>query len=113
MSLNFELNRDFYWRAFTVLCVIALALTCAESAFASYDSNDVMGNTLCKVTTMLAGNTARAVSTIAIFTTGVSLFVGKMQWTTAAMIAVGIGVIFAAAPIIAFISGSAGSCTTA
>ncbi|MBP7190585.1 MAG: TrbC/VirB2 family protein [Rickettsiaceae bacterium] len=115
MKKNFVLDRDLYWRMCSILTIIALSFVMADNAFANfatYDKNDVIGGTLCKVTTLLTGNTARAVSSIAIFTTGISLFMGKMQWTTAAMIGVGIGLIFSSASIITFISGSGGACVT-
>lgn len=112
MITNFELNRDLYFRAFFALCAAAFILFFADSAFATStysDPNDIVGNTLCKLTASLTGNTAKAVATIAIFTTGISLFMGKMQWTTAAMVAIGVAIIFASGNIVAFISGSTGS----
>ncbi len=110
MKKNFVLDRDLYWRMFSILTVITISFVMADNAFAwaSYNSNDIIGGTLCKVTSVLTGNTARAVSSIAIFTTGISLFMGKMQWTTAAMMGVGIGLIFSSAKIISFIAGTAG-----
>lgn len=114
MRTNFALSNDLYWRYMIVLTVVAISLALPDNAlagYATYSSNDVIGGSLCKVTTLLQGNTARAVSSIAIFTTGVSLFMGKMQWTTAAMIAVGIGLIFSASNIIAFLGGT-GGCVT-
>lgn len=117
MTTNFELNRNLYFRAFFTLFAAAFILFFADSAFAggaaSYDSNDVVGNTLCKLTRNLTGNTAKAIATIAIFTTGISLFMGKMQWTTAAMVAIGVAVIFGANSLVGFISGTAASCLTA
>lgn len=112
MTTNFELNRDLYFRAFFTLCATAFILFFADSAFAATNptyanTSDIVGNTLCRLTTNLTGNTAKAVATIAIFTTGISLFMGKVQWTTAAMVAIGVGVVFGANSLVAFISGSA------
>ncbi len=107
MTFKIELGQDFYWRLFTVLCVAAVVLVATEAAFAS--GNDIIGNTLCRLTANLTGGIARAIATIAIFAVGVSLFMGKLNWGTAAMTAAGVGIVFGSAQMVAWLSGSAGN----
>jgi type IV secretory pathway VirB2 component (pilin) len=68
-------------------------------------AEDVIGNTLCNITSALTGQIASAIATMAIFTVGVSLFMGKMQWGTAAATAAGVGIIFGSSKLIAWITG--------
>ncbi len=103
-----------------MLCVAITVLACSEAAFATGGSaaaavaNDPVGATLCRLTTNLTGNIAKAIATIAIFAVGVGLFMGKFQWGTAALTAAGVGVIFGSAQLVGYISGSAinSACTT-
>jgi type IV secretory pathway VirB2 component (pilin) len=112
-SYNLTLNRDLYWRLLTVLGIAILMLIISDSAFASA-GNDIIGITLCKLTQNLTGGTAKAIATLAIFTVGCGLFMGKMDWKTAAMVAVGVGIIFGAPQLVNWISSSAGTnCPTA
>lgn len=116
-SFNITLDRDFYWRLLTVLGVASLMLIISDSAFAAPavgDSNDIIGQTLCKLTQNLTGGTAKAIATLAIFSVGCGLFMGKMDWKTAAMVACGVGIIFGAPAMVNWISSNAGSgCPTA
>jgi len=105
MSFKIEFNQDFYWRLFTVLCVAAVILVSSDAAFAS--GNDVVGDTLCRLTQNLTGNMAKAIATIAIFAVGVSLFMGKLNWGTAAMTAGGVGIIFGSAQLVNWLAGTA------
>lgn len=113
-SFNITLDRDLYWRLLTILCVaIAIfvasdaALAATSSSSASVDSNDIIGQTLCKLTNNLTGGTAKAIATLAIFSVGCGLFMGKMDWKTAAMVAVGVGVVFGAPNLVKWISSNA------
>jgi|GEM_PF-695381 len=126
MTFKIELGQDFYWRLFILLCVAAIVLVASESAFAggagaggggagaggggaAAQGNDIIGNTLCRLTANLTGGIARAIATIAIFAVGVSLFMGKLNWGTAAMTAAGVGIVFGSAQMVAWLSGSAGN----
>ncbi len=106
MSTNFELNRDFYWRALTLMCITCMVFIVAESAFAgaATASGDVIGATLCRLTTTLTGGIAKSIATIAIFTVGIGLFMGKVNWGVAAMTAAGVGIIFGAGSIMNMIN---------
>jgi len=50
----------------------------------------------------LSGGIARGIATIAIFSVGVGLFLGKLNWGIAAA---GVGIIFSAPKLVAFLSG--------
>ena len=82
------LNREFIFRIFIFICSVALIIAASESAFAA-DENDVIGKTLCRVTENLSGPIAKSIATIAIFVIGVMLFMGKVNWGTAAATARG------------------------
>lgn len=106
MLTNFELNRDFYWRVLTLMCVTCLVFIIADNAFATANSNDVIGITMCRLTTTLTGGIAKSIATIAIFVVGIGLFMGKVNWGVAAMTAAGVAIIFGANQLLSFIAGS-------
>ncbi len=103
-----DLNRDIAWRLFLVMCSISvILLSCDEAFAASTTSNDVVGQTLCRLVANLSGGIARGIATIAIFAVGVGLFLGKLNWGIAAATAAGVGIIFSAPQLVAFLSGDA------
>lgn len=106
-NFHLELDRDFVWRLFLVFCAIGIIIVSSDAAFATgaASSNDVVGQTLCRLVTNLQGGTARGIATIAIFSVGVGLFLGKLNWGIAAATAAGVGIIFAAPKLVAFLSG--------
>jgi type IV secretory pathway VirB2 component (pilin) len=64
------------------------------------------GATLCKaIGDTMGGGLARAISTIGILIVGVGATLGKMTWTTALTVAVGIAVIFGTLSIVSSLSG--------
>jgi len=103
-----DLNRDIIaWRLFLVMCSISVILLSCDDAFAATSSstNDVVGQTLCRLVANLSGGIARGIATIAIFAVGVGLFLGKLNWGIAAATAAGVGIIFSAPQLVAFLSG--------
>lgn len=102
--LHIELNTDLVWRLFFLFSTFSIVLVASESAFAA-ESNDVIGNTLCKLVNNLSGGIAKGIATLAIFSVGVGLFLGKLNWGIAAATAAGVGVIFSAPKLVAFLSG--------
>jgi type IV secretory pathway VirB2 component (pilin) len=106
-----EVDNDFVWKLFLLLCVIGLIIASSDVAFASGDAAgskyDVIGDTLCRLIQNLSGNIARGIATMAIFSVGVGLFLGKLNWGVAAATAAGVGVIFSAGRLVNFIAGSA------
>jgi type IV secretory pathway VirB2 component (pilin) len=71
----------------------------------------VVGQTLCRLVANLSGGIARGIATIAIFSVGVGLFLGKLNWGIAAATAAGVGIIFSAPRLVAFLSGDAANAT--
>ncbi|NBU53129.1 MAG: hypothetical protein EBS33_01960 [Alphaproteobacteria bacterium] len=103
-AFQIELNRDLVWRLFMILFAISIIVVSCDAAFAS--NNDVVGDTLCRLVSNLSGGIARGIATIAIFAVGVGLFLGKLNWGIAAATAAGVGIIFSAPKLVAFLSGS-------
>lgn len=103
-AFQIDLNRDLVWRLFMVLFAISIIVVSCDAAFAS--NNDVVGDTLCRLVSNLSGGIARGIATIAIFAVGVGLFLGKLNWGIAAATAAGVGIIFSAPKLVAFLSGS-------
>lgn len=107
------IDRDLYWRLLAVFTVFSLLLVMTDTAFAAGTSDDVIGATLCRVTQQLQGNIAKSIATIAIFSVGIGLFMGKMNWGTGAMIAAGVAIMFGAGKMVSWVGGTAASeCTT-
>jgi type IV secretory pathway VirB2 component (pilin) len=105
-KLQFELDSDLAWRLMLTLCGIALVFMVTDNAFAgSASGNDIVGVTLCRLVANLSGGIARGIATIAIFAVGVGLFLGKLNWGIAAATAAGVGIIFGAPKLVAFLSG--------
>lgn len=107
-----EFNTDIAWRLFLLFASISVILAASDAAFASTTStaasdNDVVGQTLCRLVVNLSGGVARGIATIAIFSVGVGLFLGKLNWGIAAATAAGVGIIFSAPKLVAFLSGDA------
>ena len=105
-----EINADLAWRLFLLFSSICVILAVSDSAFAAdagdaANENDVVGATLCRLVANLSGGIARGIATIAIFSVGVGLFLGKLNWGIAAATAAGVGIIFSAPKLVAFLSG--------
>jgi type IV secretory pathway VirB2 component (pilin) len=112
-KLNIEVNSDLIWRVFLMITSVFAILMMSDVALAtggaSTDAanNDVVGETLCRLVANLSGGIARGIATIAIFAVGVGLFLGKLNWGIAAATAAGVGIIFSAPRLVAFLSGDA------
>ena len=114
-KFQIELNADLVWRLVLLFAAICVILTSAEAAFAAAapaaEDNDVVGQTLCRLVANLSGGIPRGIATIAIFSVGVGLFLGKLNWGIAAATAAGVGIIFSAPRLVAFLSGDADNAT--
>ena len=104
LMTNVVNSRDFYWRLLMVLCAASCLIAVSESAFAA-DNNDVIGGTLCKLVANINGGIARSIATMAIFAVGISLFMGKLNWGTAAMTGAGVAIVFGSAKLVGWLSG--------
>ncbi|RTK92352.1 MAG: hypothetical protein EKK61_04820 [Rickettsiales bacterium] len=104
-----EINADLAWKLFLLFSSICVILTVSDTVFAADTTtatdNDVVGATLCRLVKNLSGGIARGIATIAIFSVGVGLFLGKLNWGIAAATAAGVGIIFSAPKLVAFLSG--------
>jgi type IV secretory pathway VirB2 component (pilin) len=104
-------SKDFYWKLLISFCVVAAFIAMADvaqaQAQAAASNNDVIGSTLCNLVANLSGSIARSIATLAIFAVGISLFMGKLNWGTAAMTAAGVAVVFGAAQLVGWLSGDA------
>lgn len=105
--MNLLTNKDFYWRVLTTLCFACAIISSCDAAFAS--GNDVIGDTLCTLVNNLSGGIAKAIATMAIFAVGIGLFMGKLSWGTAALTAAGVGVIFGAGKLVAWLGSGSGT----
>ena len=113
-KFQIELNAELSWRLVLLFSAICIIITSADAAFAAAPAaadNDVVGQTLCRLVANLSGGIARGIATIAIFSVGVGLFLGKLNWGIAAATAAGVGIIFAAPRLVAFLSGDAANAT--
>lgn len=117
-KFQIELNADLMWRLVLLFAAICVIITSADAAIAaaaatapSAADNDVVGQTLCRLVANLSGGIARGIATIAIFSVGVGLFLGKLNWGIAAATAAGVGIIFSAPKLVAFLSGDAANAT--
>lgn len=111
--VNFRraLDNDLAWHLFLAFNTIALVLMLNDVAVASSSTNDVVGIALCKLVANLTGGIAKGIATLAIFAVGIGLFLGKVNWPIAAMTAVGVGVIFGAPKVVAWLGGDSGLAT--
>lgn len=111
-NFQVEVNADLAWRLFLLFAAICTIMAASDAAFAAATSSttgsqdDVVGQTLCRLVSNLQGGIARGIATIAIFSVGVGLFLGKLNWGIAAATAAGVGIIFSAPKLVAFLSGN-------
>ncbi|MEM6339435.1 MAG: TrbC/VirB2 family protein [Pseudomonadota bacterium] len=113
-NFHVEINADLAWRLLLLFAAMCAIVTASDAAFASAPAaadNDVVGQTLCRLVANLSGGIARGIATIAIFSVGVGLFLGKLNWGIAAATAAGVGIIFSAPKLVAFLSGDADNAT--
>ncbi|NRB10824.1 MAG: TrbC/VirB2 family protein [Rickettsiaceae bacterium] len=109
-KFHIEINNDLIWRLLYSLCIMVLIFSVIDSAFAggggsSDADDDVIGNTLCRLIENLSGNIAKGIATLAIFSVGVGLFLGKINWGIAAATAAGVGIIFSAPQLVSWLAG--------
>lgn len=105
-NTTFELNYDLIWRIVLVLATISMVFTITGAAFAAKTTEiTVIGPLMCKIANGLTGGIARGIATIAIFSVGVGLFMGKLNWGTAAAVAAGVAIIFGAPKLVSFFAG--------
>jgi type IV secretion system protein VirB2 len=105
-----KFTTDSSWKVYIIFSACAILLSFMPEAGAASDAITVL---LCKVTGLLTGTIGQATATIGIVVLGMGLFTGKLSWTTAIATALGIGIVFGAANLVAQFSGTTYSCPTA
>ena len=121
----FTNTQDALWRLLICLCIVSSIISTNNIASAAgtttggsgtpSSTNDIFGQRLCALATSLSGNIAKAIATVAVFALGVGLFMGKLQWGSAAITAIGIITVFSAGQVVDWLGGSdtSAACTQA
>jgi type IV secretory pathway VirB2 component (pilin) len=75
------------------------------------NADDPIGDQLCKILTTLNGNTAKVIGGAALMATGLSFFMGKVNWGVIITTTSGVIIVFGSGQIVGFLSGTGdGSC---
>lgn len=98
--MTVPLSRRLRWAATTALAGL-VSLTAASPAFASANVEGLLQN----VVDMLTGNTARLLAVLAVVVVGVLWMFGLFDLRRAAIVVLGIIVVFGAAEIVNLITG--------
>lgn len=107
-------NNELAWRYVWFFFIFAAILGASNEVYAS---SDVIGRQMCTLIKTLSGATAKGIATVAIIGVAGGLLMGKLQWTTAMITAIGIIIIFSAGSIVSLLGGGTGvssgtNCTT-
>jgi type IV secretion system protein VirB2 len=103
------------WKA-SIFAVLSLFLLFSaplhvENAHASSaNTTDPITNILCNAVNLVTGNAGRAICVLVIISMGIMLFLGKVTWGLAIMVAVGMGVLFGANSVVTTLSGGQSPC---
>jgi len=87
-----------------VLIAITAAIVLTEPAFAQSAGSGVE-NVLQQIVTLLTGNIAKLLATIAVIIVGIAWMYGHMDGRKAGMVILGIGLVFGASQIVTTIAG--------
>ncbi len=99
----------FSIRHHLLLTVFALMAVCITSD-AAMAQQSPMGNVICGIIGIVYGNLGRGVAVLAVIILGVGAMLGKVSWGLAMTVGIGIGVVFGAVPLTAYlISGNGAS----
>jgi type IV secretion system protein VirB2 len=107
---NIKFDSKFSWQLCLVFCLLSMVVVGGE-ALADTSSSDAISSVLCAIVGKLTGQMGRGIATIAIVVLGIGLFLGKLSWAVAVATGIGIGLIFGAGQMVAWL-GSAGAGTT-
>jgi type IV secretory pathway VirB2 component (pilin) len=81
-------------------------------AYTGGGTTSPVGAAICFAAESFAGEVAAGVATVAVCTIGTLACVGRIQWTTALIVAVGLSVIFGSGPIILMFQGGDAGCSS-
>lgn len=80
--------------------VLGFMLLSTEPAMAQQSP---MGNVICFIIGIVYGNLGRGLAALAVIILGVGATLGKVSWGLAMTVAVGVGTVFGAVPLVAFL----------
>ena len=99
--------------AFEVTVLFMVAVVCIifpDLLHAQTPVNSQTGGYICTIADNFLGNAGRGIATIGISVIGIGALLGKITWTQAMIVGVGVAVLFGAPTIITQL-GALGSCT--
>ncbi|SPR09770.1 TrbC/VirB2 family protein [Orientia tsutsugamushi] len=99
-------KQNCYLKPLLVLCFFILFLSTSGIVSAANSDEDIIGNKLCNIVGMLSGRTTKAVCLIAIMVLGITVFSGRVSWSTAMITVIAIIIITQAPAVLKFVSGS-------
>ncbi|MCH2037281.1 MAG: TrbC/VirB2 family protein [Rickettsiales bacterium] len=100
-SIKIGFNKAACWKMSIALCLAFVATILPDVAMAAKTSVD---NTMCKIVNVMTGRVGQAIGSIAVVFLGIGLFMGKMSWSVALAIALGVAAIFGAGVIVNFLA---------
>jgi len=103
------IDLDLSWYIISLAFISAIILL-APDAHAYTPMNSDVGNFICWVSNNFEGNAGRGIGTIGISVLGVLALLGRVTWTQALIVGVGVAVLFGAPTIITQISAYASDC---
>ncbi|SPR09765.1 TrbC/VirB2 family protein [Orientia tsutsugamushi] len=103
--LSFKQN--CYLKPLLMLCffVLLLSNSVVSAQAQAAANNDPIGEKLCDIIGILSGRTTKAVCLIAIIALGITVFTGKVNWSTAMITVIAIIIITQAPKVYEFIAG--------
>ena len=107
--LNTKQKMELYWKLIMVSCFALAVCILPEMALAAPAGGadaGALGNILCNAVKLMQGTPARMVATLAVIVLGIGAFFGKLQWGTAVLVAVGLGLVFGAVTIVNSVGGT-------
>lgn len=101
-----NLSSKTLWKASFMSCLFAVMCILPELAAATAPAQTAIDNNMCTVVNLLTGRAGKAIATIGVVFLGIGLFMGKMSWSVALAVALGIGAIFGSGEIVNALGGS-------
>lgn len=89
-----------------VAAVLTMALVFALAVEPAFAQGAGVEGVLQNIVTMLTGNTAKLLATIAVIVTGIAWMFGYLDLRKAAYVVLGIAIVFGAPQIVSMLSGS-------
>jgi len=98
------------WQCSLLAVLCAALVLLPDLAFAA-PVNSIAGNAICDISDSFTGEVATGIGTIAICTVGTMACIGRVQWTTAVVVAVGVSLMFGTTTLLSTIYASSSSGT--